>query len=387
MDSAIFEDLQRTLTKSGANAAIEQLCTALRERKDYNGYFYALLLKKRHELGLSPVPSGASSDIPEKMQAPYEDAIREAARLVGKLYLEQGDIGQAFVYFRMIGELEPVTAAIEKYQPGESDDVQQVVEIAFHHGVSPKKGFDLLLQRFGLCSAITTASSGEYQHGADVRTYCIQRLVQALYDELKVRLTAEITQKEGTAPTETSVRDLIRRRDWLFEDDFYHIDVSHLSSVVQMSMHLPAGPDLEMARELAEYGRKLSPRYQYASDPPFENQYQDYSIYLDTIAGVNVDEGVNHFRSKLENADPDSIGTAPAEILVNLLVRLNRPAEALTIARKYLSQEDGRGLSCPSVTELCEKAKDYGTLTEVARERGDSVHFLAGLLAGNGKKK
>jgi hypothetical protein len=381
MQAALFDELQQTLKARGAQAAIEQLCSGLRERKDYGAFFYALLLKKRHEMGLSPVPSGASQDIPAPMQAPYEDAIREAARLVGKLYLDQGDIPQAWAYFRMIGELEPITAAIDRYQPEEGEDVQQVVEIAFHHGVHPRKGFDLLLQRYGLCSAITTASSGEYQHPMEVRVYCINRLVRALYDELKSRLTAEITQREGTAPVETRVVDMIRNRDWLFEDEFYHIDVSHLGAVVQLSMHLPRGPELDLACELARYGSKLSPRYQYAAEPPFENQYRDYAVYLDILAGEKVDEGLAHFRAKLENADPESIGTAPAETLVNLLLRLERPAEALAVARKYLVNEDSRGLSCPNLTELCERARDFQTLTEVARDRGDSVHFLAGLLA------
>lgn len=387
MQPAPFDELQQTLASKGPQAAIEQLCSGLRERKDYGAFFYSLLLKKRYELGLSPVPSGASQDIPEMMQGAYEDAIRDAARLVGKLYLEQGDIPQAWAYYRMIGEIEPIVAAIEKYQPAEGEDVQQVIEIAFHHGVSPRKGFDLLLQRFGLCSAITTASSGEYQHPPEVRVYCITRLVRALYEELRSRLTAEIVQREGTAPPAERVLDLIRNRDWLFEDEFYHVDVSHLSAVVQMSMHLPPGADLDMARELTAYGCKLSPRYQYPSDPPFENQYRDYAVYLDILAGDKVEEGLAHFRVKLENAEPDSIGTAPAETLVNLLLRLERPAEALAVARRYLANEDSRGLSCPGLTELCERAHDFQTLTEVARERGDSVHFLAGLLALGRKGK
>src|SRR5262249_21783676 len=147
------------------------------------------------------------------------------------------------------------------------EDVQQVIEIAFHHGVSPKKGFELLLQRFGLCSAITTASSGEYNHPPEVRGFCIKTLVRALYDELLGRLKNEIVHKEGKEPAEQSVREMIRDRGWLFEDDFYHIDVSHLNSVVQMSMQLAPGAELELARELAAYGTKLSPRYQYAGDP------------------------------------------------------------------------------------------------------------------------
>src|SRR5262249_14161589 len=161
--------------------------------------------------------------------------------------------------------------ALDKFQPKEGDELQPLVEIGYHHGVNPKRGFDLLLERFGICSAITTVSSGEFPHPVEVRTYCTNRLVHALYDELYERLAADVARKEGKPPEEKNVRELVARRDWLFEEDFYHIDISHLSSVVQMSTLLTPGLELDLARELCAYGKKLSPRFQSRGEPPFEN--------------------------------------------------------------------------------------------------------------------
>jgi hypothetical protein len=97
--------------------------------------------------------------------------------------------------------------------------------------------------------------------------------VHALYDELEVRLRAEIERHEGQAsPAGTPVRELIAGRGWLFEEDYSHVDLSHLSAVVQMSMHLSAGPDLDLARQLCAYGRRLPMRLQFPGDPPFEEQ-------------------------------------------------------------------------------------------------------------------
>ena len=48
----LYDDLQQSLNRAGPQAAIDKLCTALREQKDYTGLFYALLMKKRHELGV-----------------------------------------------------------------------------------------------------------------------------------------------------------------------------------------------------------------------------------------------------------------------------------------------------------------------------------------------
>src|SRR5262249_61332402 len=101
MDPKLFDDLQQTLAGEGAAAAIDRLCTALRDRKDYTNLFYALLLKKRHELRVPLVPTGAASELPAEVHAEYEDAIRTAGREVGGLYLAEGNRPAAWAYFRM----------------------------------------------------------------------------------------------------------------------------------------------------------------------------------------------------------------------------------------------------------------------------------------------
>jgi hypothetical protein len=387
MDATTFDELQATLTEQGPQAAIDRLCGDLRARKDYGNLFYALLMKRRHAMGVSPIPTGPSQELPEKLHPEYENAIRESAQTVGKLYLDEGDIPHAWPYYRMLGETEPVARALEMAHPGEGEDCQQLVDIAFHQGVHPQKGFDLILERYGLCSAITMASNMEMPQGPQgpaAREYCVKRLVRALYDELRDRLRAEIERQEGKLPEAGTVPELMAGRDWLFAEEFAHIDVSHLGSVVQMAVNLSPCPELGLARELCAYGAKLSPRFHYASDPPFDDQYRDYGVYLAIIAGDDVEEGIAHFRAKADNADPDTVGTYPAQVLVNLLLRLDRPEEALEVARKHLSVTDGQPLSCPTVTELCQRTRDYRTLAEVSREQGDPVHFVAGLIAAGG---
>jgi hypothetical protein len=71
-------------------------------------------------------------------------------------------------------------------------------------------------------------------------------------------------------------------------------------------------------------------------------------------------------------------------VLVNLLLRLDRPAEALAVAQEHLATAGSeRPLTCPSVLELCQKADDYRALAEAAQQRGDPVHYLAGLIAAS----
>ncbi|MHB1425974.1 MAG: hypothetical protein ACYC3I_22650 [Gemmataceae bacterium] len=397
MDSAFFDELERAFDAEGADAAVRRLCERLRDNKDYASLFYALLLQKRQQLGVSPIPTGPAADLPASTHDEYEDAIRQAARHVGALYLQEGQLAQAWSYFRMLNEPDAVRRILDAYQPKEDEDMQTLVQIAFYEGVHPCKGFDWILQRFGLCNAITTLSSQELPHPPEVRQYCIQALVRALDTELRERLSAEIERHEGKPPSPQplspsggrgargegggSIRALIAGRDWLFGDDSYHIDLSHLSSVVQMSMNLTPCPELAKARELCEYGQRLSGRFVNRGDPPFEDQYRAIGIYLAILTGDDVEQGLDYFRNQAEQADPETVGTYPAQVLVNLLLRLERPAEALAAARKHLASADNRQLSCPSIVELCQRLGDYRTLAEVAREQGDPVHFLAGLLA------
>src|SRR4051794_37713978 len=127
MDQQLFDELQQTLEAQGPARAIDRLCETLRQRKDYSNLFYALLMKKRHELGVNPVPTGPAQGLPEDVHEPYEDAIREAGRLVGRLYLDEGNIAHAWMFYRMLGESDPVREALEKFQPADGDDCHPLV--------------------------------------------------------------------------------------------------------------------------------------------------------------------------------------------------------------------------------------------------------------------
>jgi hypothetical protein len=381
-EPTLYESLQQTLTQKGPEQAIEELCASLRERKDYAKLFYAMLMKRRVHMGVSPIPTASANGFTEAQQAEYEDAIREACRTTGELFLKENNIPAAFAYYRMIGELNPVKEAIEHFQPGPEEDIQPVVDVAFSQGVHPKKGFDLILERYGICSAITTASGYDPGHGAEVRAYCVRQLVRSLHEQLIERLRSVIAQQQSFTPSGRTIQTLIDGRDWLFADDMYLTDTSHLSSVVQMSLDLQDAEDLQLARELCAYGKKLSPTLQYQGAPPFEKIYEDIDVYLSIILGEDVDAGLNHFRNKITANPEEGPDQFAAEVLVRMLVRLDRLPEALEVAKKYLLDVDERQLSCPGTFDLAQRLKDYQALAESARARQDPVHYLAGLIAG-----
>ena len=384
MDATVFDQLEKTVKTAGPIAGIDKLCAELKAKKDYGALFYALLMKKRVELGVSPIATGSNQDLPAAVHRQFEDGIAEAARTVGALYLADGQIPQAWGYYRMLNEVGPVAEALQKLELDDAMDTQALIDIAFHQGVLPDKGFDWVLQRFGTCSAITIMS-GDANYPADVRALCAKKLIRTLHGELMERLRGEIERQQNFAPTAKTVKEMIEGRDWLFSDDFYHIDLSHLNAVVQMATQLDKCEELQLTRDLCAYGMKLSPRFRYQSEPPFDDQYADYDKYLAILTGEDVEGGLAHFLAKVEAHDPKTMGTFPTEIYVNLLLRLGRDQEALEVVRKYLAPLGEVRLSCPNLVELCQQTKRFDVLAETARSQGNAVNFVAGLIAAGQK--
>lgn len=391
LDPAAFDRLRAALASAGPSAAADSLVAELRAAGDFQNLFYALLLKKRVELGVSPFPTGPSDDLPRETHEPYEQAIREAGREVGHALLARKEFARAWGFFRMLGEPEPVRAALAAFEPGPDDDVYPVIEIAWQNGVLPKKGFDLVLDRHGVCSAITMVSGSDITGNAELRDHCVGRLVRALHAQLSERLRTDVAGRGAELSPAATIPEMVEAHPEVFADDAYHIDTSHLSSVVQMSTYLPPGEENQLAQELCAYGRRLSKGLQGHNDAPFDDGYDDYLAFLKVIAGAvkpplvgskaDVDAGLERFRAKAEREAKEG-STYAAQVYVNLLLRVGRPAEALGAARTFLLAEDERNLICPGVSELAKKAGDFQTLADAAKARNDPVGYLAGLIAG-----
>lgn len=380
-DAEAFRTLEQTLSASGPRAALDQLVDHLAERGEFRALLDALLLRARHELGLPLIQVGSLGDLPEPTRSQYEERYVEAIRSVGSRLLKAGDIASAWPYFRAIGEPEPVRLAIEMYQPAEEDEqINQIVEVAFNQGANPRKGFELILEHYGTCSAISA-----FEHlppDEAIRIACSDRLVRQLHEHLVANLRAEIAQRGQPLPPEGSlIPALLSGNDWLFLEDAYHIDVSHLSATVRLAPMLTDPETLKLAAGLCEYGRRLSERHQYEGEPPFEKTFEDHAVYIAALLGQDVEVALAHFRQKLDGPDPDRPERSlPAQVLVGLLVRLGRLDQAIEVAAENLAGLPESSLICPGVAQLCQRAGQPGRLAAIARQQGDLVNFTAAIL-------
>src|SRR5262249_13216243 len=161
----------------------------------------------------------------------------------------------------------------------------------------------------------------------------------------------------------------------LFADDAYHIDVSHLAATVRLAPLVTNAETIALAADLCAYGSRLSERHQYEGDPPFDRTYDDHAAYFRALLGRDVDSAVEHFRKKLEPGDPDDQrdNALRAQVLVGLLVRLDRLDQAIEVAAEHLAGLPESALICPGVAQLCQRAGQPERLAQIARDHGDLV--------------
>jgi len=377
MADDLFDTLDQTLRSAGAEAGFDLLIIQFREEKKYPLVFEARIMKSRHALGLPVIHNGQLEDLPDDKRTAHERAFMDAAREVGGLFLADGDIPRAWSYFRAIGDTAPVAAAIENLQPQENQEA--VIEIALQERVNPRKGFELILGNYGICRAITFF---DQYPDRKTREDCMRLLVRTLHHELAESLKRVIARNETQAPDTNSVPDLMAGRDWLFGEYDYYVDTSHVVSILRFTLDATDRETLALAVELADYGTHLSKMFSFHGDPPFEDGFKDYGIYLRALIGERIDEAVAHFRDKITSYNPENAGPAPAQTLVALLARLGRYDEAIQVSLDHLRDADPNQLFCPSVFQLCQEAGDYNRLRSLARERGDLLHFAAASLEG-----
>lgn len=391
MSQTPYERLEVSLQTAGTPAAFDELARICRETGQLPQLFEALLMKKRAELGLPLLGADTFRDLPPDLQRQVEDYYVEVCKEVGKLYLERGDLQGAWPYFRAIDEPEAVAAALDAWRPPDANDSQTydangntqtdvIIDIALHQGANPRRGYELVLSQYGVCRAITILEH-QFPHPAKVREACGALLVRRLHADLLSSLKADIQRREAEPPAGSDIRKLVEARPWLFEDHGYHMDLSHLQSGVRVASGLEDKEVLGLALDLTEYGRRLPRDFQSHDAPPFDDFYNDYRIFFQALLGIGADGAARYFTQKADRASPEEDGKHfPGEILVHLLWRTGRYEEAIRAFLKYLKSYRGQLTAAPPLLELCERAGRYEALLELARERGDLLHFTAGLV-------
>lgn len=377
-----FERLDRA-----AAAGVERLFEALEEtllaEKRYAQYFDASLMKKRWELGLPVEGTEDLRGLTEAQEIELENAYIDLCRRVGRKFLEDGDIRGAWPYFRAIDEPGPVAEALEAWtpKPGEGPAAAEaMVDIALRDGAHPRRGFELLLALRGPERA-AEAIDRHLAAPSPARTRAIELFVRRVYEDLVARVREDIARREGASPGGARLRELVADRPGLFETKAFPLDESLLRAAVRLAASSEDREVLELAEEIADYGRRFPRTVGGPETAPFEDFFADVRILLLALLGRGADGAVRYFEAKADRAYPGAGGKhVPGEVLVTLLDRLGRHGAAIEAYRKYLSRGAEVAPTVPKLLDLCARARDFRAFLEEARNRDDLVGYSLALL-------
>ncbi|MCO6457890.1 MAG: hypothetical protein J5I93_21510 [Pirellulaceae bacterium] len=383
---SLFEQLRAAMDERGVAAALALLAGELRERRKYHELFEALKMQARHEAGL-PLLYGETPDAMDDAQRTrLEDGLLAACREVGGLLMRGGAIQEGWMYLRPLGEPRLAAELLRDVEVDE-DNLDEMIRVTLHEGVDPRRGFGLVLRHYGTCNAITTFEQVMPQRSRAEQQDAAAQLLEHLHGELRESLRSDIARQSGSSPTEPTIERMVADRDWLFGEHVYHVDTTHLASVVRYARLLADPAHLRLALDLTAYGRRLHTQFQFAGEPPFEDLYASHALFFAAQLGEQVEEAVAWFRRQAQETDPQVHGLAAIDTCVDLLARLGRPAEAAEALVELLpGAETGGGLDvtrssgwAPSLLELCRRSGRFEPLLGYCLERDDLLGYAAGL--------
>jgi hypothetical protein len=384
MATNTFDQLQSRLAAEGTEALFETLVAELKAEKKFHELFDVLLMRTRSKLGLPAVLTMSLDDLEEPLRGQVEEAYLESCREVGALLLADNRLREAWMYLRPVGDKPQMAAALAKIEP-DDENLQDLIEISLHEGVAPALGYALVLKNYGTCNAITTFEGAVLGRPRGDQQAAAGLLLRHLHRELMANVRADIARQEGKEPTEPTLATLVADRDWLFSDNNYHTDTTHLAATVRFARVLEERELLELAFDLTEYGRRLSEQFHFAGDEPFVDVYPAHGLFFGAQLGLKVDEALAYFHKRAKEVDASEYGAGAAEVYIALLTRLKRYLEAIDATIELVPQGARTSGFAPNLLELSRLAGNYEPLMNVCRTRGDLVAFTAGLLESRQK--
>lgn len=387
--STVFDELQSALASDGIAACLDRLVEGLHAQQKHQELFEARKMQVRHELGLPLLSNDLPDDLDDVARRELEDKLidryREVYRDVGLLMFRCGELRQGWMLLHAAGEELLARAELEKMEVGE-ENIDEFIDVALHQGVAPQLGYAAVLENYGTCNAITTYDQAMHGRPLADRQAAATLLVNHIHEELTATVKADIAQQKGSEPTETTLRELVADRDWLFGQGSYHIDTTHLASTVRFARTLTNEATLRTAIDLTEYGRRLEAPFQHEGDEPFKDIYPSHALYFHAILGEETEEALEYFRQRAEEIDVAEQGAAAAETYIALLDRLGKHHEAALATVKLIPPGIYTQGLAPTMFELCERSGDFAPLIEACQERDDLLGYAAGLIQSKSNK-
>ena len=382
MTDNFFGQFQDIFERSDLAESLAQLSDHFRQSDEITLLFESRKMEVRYELGLPLLYSSVPDDLTEDQQRQLEDRLLDICREVGTLLINRGEIAEGWLYLQPVGDRNLQSELFGSVEVDE-DNIDELIQVTFFQQAAPEVGYPLLMQRQGTCASITAFERDIRQMEIPIQKQLAELLVNHIYGELVTNVQGHVEEVEK-APAETdSLARLMSTHTWLTEGGNHHLDTTHLASVVRLASIVDDPRTLWKLVELTHYGKSLHQDFQYPSEPPFENTYEDYGVYYRALASRSeaaCDDAANHFKKKSETVSRDQHGAVAWEVYVSLLNRLDRKDEAIDAYIKQLyRKEDLTGIA-PNIFDIADQPDQLVELSAFFRDRDDKLGFSVALL-------
>jgi len=379
MSSSLFAQLRSEMESGGAAAALDRLIEELRREKSYRELFEAMRLRLRLELGLPLLEEVDDAELSEETRRKLDAGLIAACREVGQGLMEQGELRDGWLYLRAAGDKSLAAKLLSDIDVNE-ENLDDFVEVALQEGVNAGEGFRLVLDHYGTCNAITAFETQMAGAEPADQQAAASMLVKSLHEDLLGEVNTDIATQSNKEPEGDSLEELVADRDWLFTDESYHIDTTHLSSVVRFARLVDDDQTVRLALDLTHYGRRLAAPFQTQDEEPFADYYPAHALYFQAVLGENADEAVSYFRERAEKCEPETEGTLPIEVYIALLDRMGRYEDASAATLDLIPPGVPTMGIMPSLYTLCLKSGDFTPLIELCERNDDLLGFVTGLV-------
>jgi hypothetical protein len=381
IDDAIFRHLERAAAEGGTRAALDALVDALRVAGREHELFEALKFRIRAELGLPLAPRDLDETLEPSIRDRLDQGLIAACQEVGQRLMDAGRLRESWTYLRVLGDRQAAQQALARAAVRD-DSVGELIELCIHEQLDLARGFRLLLEHYGTCNAITTFNSSMYGHPRQRRAIGAEILVRHLHDELLTNVREHFRRQTGDAPQGDRLAALLSQHPSLVADGTYHIDTTHLASVVRIARDLDAMDALELAHDLTAYGHQLDASLQFPGDPPFEDLYATSARMFAALQNIDRAEHLSFFRERAEAVDAHQETTAVIEVYLDLLARCGQAAKAFAESQRLIPEGISTTGLAPTLWELAQAAGDYQAWCQRCRQRRDPLGYALGLLSG-----
>lgn len=389
------------LDARGVDSSLQALANSLRSEKKFHQLFEVEQMRVRHKLGLAMHRPPRLEALRPSQQDALEKGLLEACRTVGFALLDEGEIGEAWMYLRALGDKRAIAERLRSVAPAPGDDtlpeteieaaserMEQAIHVALYEGVDPTWGIEQMLQHHGICNSVTAVSGLMAHWDRETRHAVSAVLVNHLHSELVENLLSDVAHRQRTPPEPGAtdgppgpIARILDAHPDLLAEQAHHIDLSHLMSIVQFARNTTDRFSWNQALDLAAYGQRLAPQLVSAGDAPFERFYPMHHAWFAVLLGIRADENLQPFEQAARTTDRETRGSFAAETYVDLLDRMGRHQAAAQASVTLLPPGTPVMGIAPPLLELSESAGDFSAHVSAAESRNDLLGYAQGILA------